>query len=245
MTLSDCPGSATTTGRAPDSGRTTSTSTTSWPWASSSIRHRYRWARARWPSDCPAGSCATRGSDDPMDLDDLRRIGGAATRSAFRLETLPQYLVPQEEVRFTAWKAGVAPPRRTPENDAAMARLQSDLRRGLRRYRVHILDQPLTPYLRFELYLYLDSVAVGNEISVADRDAHPELADLREDFWMFDDETVVRMFYDEEGHFLRPELAEDIEPYRAMRDVALRHSEPLLDYMARTGLTEEALTMTG
>lgn len=180
-----------------------------------------------------------------MDLDDLRRIGGAAKRSAFRLETLPQYLVPQEAERFAAWNAGIAPPRRTPENDEAMARLQAELERGLRRYRVHILDQPLTPYLRFELYLYLDSVAVGRETYVADRDAHPDLANLHEDFWMYDDETVVRMFYDEEGHFLYPELAADIEPYRALHDVAMRHAEPLLDYMARTGLTEEALRMTG
>lgn len=180
-----------------------------------------------------------------MDLEDLRRIGGAARRSAFRLETLPQYLVPQEAELFAAWNAGVAPPRRTPENNEAMARLQGEIQRGLRRYRVHILDQPLTAYLRFELYAYLDSVAVGNDIRVADRDTHPDLAGMHEDFWMYDDETVVRMFYDDEGRFLYPELAEDIEPYRALRDTAMRHSEPLLDYMARTGLSEDALRMTG
>jgi len=178
-----------------------------------------------------------------MDLVDLRALGANAKRSAFRLETMPQYVVPQEAELFAAWNAGMAPPRRTPENDPAMARLQRELQRGLRRYRVHILDRPLTPYLRFEIYLYLDSVAVGSEVYVADRDAHPDLADLREEFFIYDDETVVRMFYDEEGHFLYPEFVDDVEPYLAMRDTAMRHAEPLLDYMARTGLTEEALTM--
>ncbi|MGH3922720.1 MAG: DUF6879 family protein [Pseudonocardiaceae bacterium] len=178
-----------------------------------------------------------------MDLDDLRRIGGAAKQSAFRLETLPQYLVPQEAEEFADWKAGKPMSQRTPENDEGLARIQRDAARGFRRYRVHILDQPLTDYLRFELYGYLDSVAVGSEIYVVDRDAHPDLADFHEDFWIFDDEIGVRMFYDDEGHFLYPELIDDLEPYREVRDTALRHAEPLTDYLARKGLTPETLRM--
>lgn len=180
-----------------------------------------------------------------MDLDDLRRIGGAAKESAFRLETLPQYLVPQKEELFADWNAGRPIPVRTPENYEGIARLQRDAARGFRRYRVHILDQPLTAYLRFELYLYLDSVAVGSEIYVVDRDTDPELAKLHDDFWLFDDEIGVRMFYDDEGHFLYPELIDDLKPYREMRDTALRHAEPLTGYLAGKGLTRETLRMTG
>jgi hypothetical protein len=180
-----------------------------------------------------------------MDLDDLRRIGGAAKKSAFRLETLPQYLVPQEAEIFADWKAGRPMSVRTPENNEGLARLKRDAARGFRRYRVHILDQPLTAYLRFELYLYLDSVVVGSEVYVVDRDIHPDLAELHEDFWLYDDEIGVRMFYDEEGHFLHPEPVDDIERYREMRDTAMRHAEPLNDYLARKNLTPERLRMTG
>ncbi len=180
-----------------------------------------------------------------MDLDDLRRIGGAAKESAFRLETLPQYLVPQEADSFADWKAGRPMPVRTPENHEGLARLKRDAMRGFRRYRVHILDQPLTAYLRFELYLYLDSVAVGSEVYVVDRDTHPDLAELHDDFWLYDDEIGVRMFYDDEGHFLYPELIDDLAPYREMRDTSLRHAEPLTDYLARKSLTRETLRMSG
>jgi hypothetical protein len=180
-----------------------------------------------------------------MDLDDLRRIGGAAKESAFRLETLPQYLAPQESERFAEWQAGKPMPLRSPENHEGLARLQRDAARGFRNYRVHILDQPLTAYLRFELYLYLDSVTVGSEIYVVDRDTHPDLAELHEDFWIFDDEIAIRMIYDDEGHFLYPEPIDDIEPYRVLRDISLRHAEPLIDYLARKGLTPERLRMTG
>lgn len=134
-------------------------------------------------------------------------------------------------------------PPHTPENHEGIPRLQRDATRGFRRYRVHILDQPRTAYLRFELYLYLGSVAVGSEIYVADRDNHPYLTDLHEDFWLFSDEIVVRMIYDDEGHFLHPELIDDIEPYRQIRDTALRHAAPLTDYLARKNLTPESLKM--
>lgn len=67
-----------------------------------------------------------------MDLDDLRRIGGAAKESAVRLETLPQYLVPQEAERFADWQAGKPMPLRSPENHEGLARLQRDAARGFR-----------------------------------------------------------------------------------------------------------------
>lgn len=180
-----------------------------------------------------------------MELDDLRRISDGAKLSAFRLETLPQYLVPGEAERFATWNSGEPMPLRTPENNEWLARMQRDTARGFRWYRVHILDQPLTAYTRFELYSYMEGVAVGNEIYVADRDTHPDLADLHEDFWIFDDEIGVRMIYDDEGRFLYPELVDDIEPYRELRDTSLRHAEPLTDYLARKGLTPETLRMTG
>ncbi|MGH3854249.1 MAG: DUF6879 family protein [Pseudonocardiaceae bacterium] len=179
-----------------------------------------------------------------MDLDDLRRISDDAKESAFRLETLPQYLVPQEAERFAIWNSGEPLPLRTPENSEWLARLQRDTANGFRWYRVHILDQPLTSYLRFELYSYLEGVAVGNEIYVADRDSHPDLIELHEDFWLVDDKISVRMVYDDEGHFRYPELVDDIESYIQVRDTALRHAEPLTDYLARKNLTPEALRMT-
>lgn len=192
---------------------------------------------------CPDRRSTMRGSVSRMDLDDLRRIGREAKKSAFRLETLPQYLVPQEAERFAMWNTGKPIPPGTPENDEPLARLQHDAARGFRRYRVHIPDQPLTTYLRFEIYLYLDAVAACSEIYVVDRDDHPELADLHEDFWLYDDEVAVRMIYDDDGHFPHPELIDDIDPYREMRDTTLRHSEPLTDYLARKNLTPETLGM--
>lgn len=54
----------------------------------------------------------------------------------------------------------------------------------------------------------------------------------------------MRIVYDDEGHFLYPELIDHIEPYRKMRDTALYYAEPLTDYMTRKNLTPETLRMT-
>lgn len=168
-----------------------------------------------------------------MDLADLAKIRKQATKSAFRLETLPQYLVPQEAERFAAWRAGEQLPLRTPENNKWLAELKRMTDSGIRWYRVHILDQPLSDYSRYEINSYLTSQLAGQQTYLVDRDVQPDLADLHEDFWLYDDEIAVRMLYDEEGRFLRPEMANNLQAYREIRDTVMKYAEPLDDYVAR------------
>lgn len=168
-----------------------------------------------------------------MNLEEMDRILEGCRRSAFRLETLPQYLVESEAASFEAWRAGKPEPARTPENSAWLAELQEIVARGIRWYRVRILDYPLADYSRFELGSYRESQAVGQETLVADRAEHLELADMHEDYWLFDDEIVARMVYDEEGHFIRPERITDTAKYLEMRETAMKCAEPLERYLAR------------
>lgn len=179
-----------------------------------------------------------------MNVNDLVRLIDNVQISAFRLETLPQYLVPQEAEEFASWRVGYPRITRTPDTHEYLAELQRDVARGIRWYRVHILDQPLTAYLRFELCGYLANQQAGEEIYVVDRDSHADLAELHEDFWLYDDEIAVRMVYDGEGHFLGPEPVEDLGRYREMRDAAMRHAELLNDYLARKKFTPDTLRMT-
>ncbi|PZS40044.1 MAG: hypothetical protein DLM62_05000 [Pseudonocardiales bacterium] len=179
-----------------------------------------------------------------MNVDDLIQLIDNVHVSAFSLETLPTYLVPQEAEEFASWTAGWPRMPRTPDTHEYLRELQRDVARGIRWYRVHILDQPLTAYLRFELCGYLSNREAGEEIYVVDRDTHPDLGDLHEDFWLYDDEIAVRVVYDEEGRFLRSEPGDDLEHYREMRDTAMRHAETLNDYMVRRDLTPETLRTT-
>lgn len=170
-----------------------------------------------------------------MNVEEFGRLFTTFERSAFRLETLAQYLVEEEAEEFAGFQAGRPLPRRTPENDEWLRMIAEDTAAGKRWCRVHVVEQPLTPYLRYELACYPDSVAAGEEVYIADRDAHPELAALgREDFWLFDGRVVVLMRYDEQGHWLGAEYAADAEldEYRRRRDLALQHAMSLDDYLS-------------
>lgn len=168
-----------------------------------------------------------------MDLDDLGRIVDLSRKSAFRLETLPQYLVPEEANEFAAWKTGEKWPLPTPETNSWLAYRQKRTQQGYRWYRVHVLDHPLSEYTRFELHVYQALQAAGEEIYIVDRHAHPNLDELREDFWLIDDDIPIRMVYDDEGHFIKPERMQHAAPYLKMRDIALQHAQTLDDHMSR------------
>jgi hypothetical protein len=165
-----------------------------------------------------------------MDDTEFDRIINQAT-DHFRLETLPEYLVPQEDEDFTAWKRGERR-RRTPETSEWLAEIRDSTAAGRRWWRVRVLDYPLTEYSAHELHAYQDNAAAGEEIYVVDRAWNAELANLHEDFWIFDS-TVVRMLYDEQGHYLGAERGEDLQHYLDIRDRALRHAIPLADYMRK------------
>jgi hypothetical protein len=158
-------------------------------------------------------------------------------REVFRLETLQVYTVDHEAEALAAFMAGQPAPPLPEPYLAWRRRMAEQTLAGKRWYRVHIVDRPLTDYVRWEFLAYLDSAKVGQETYIADRDTHPDLAKLTEDFWLFDDETVVRMRYDDEGRPLvhTRAAAEDLDEYLHRRDVAMQHAIPLDDYLAKHG----------
>lgn len=164
-----------------------------------------------------------------MDATDISRLAGQAT-DLFRLETLPVYDVGEEADDFAAWQRGdrTLP---TLETDGWLQKIRDTTAAGARWSRVRILDYPLTEYSAFELYGYQANARAGERIYVADRAWSPELADLHDDFWMFD-ETVVRMVYDVTGRFLYAEQPPAAAWFSGLRGVALRHAMPLGDFLA-------------
>ena len=149
-------------------------------------------------------------------------------REAFRLEVYDDYPIDRDVL--TSWLRGEPPSaaeqaRRRWWLDTVRAAVA--LRRRI--YRVHVVTPPLTTYLRFEFEMQRD--AAGEEILVARADRHPELAELRWDFWIFDDRVVQPVLLD-------PEAAPDgiaLADARRMRDLALAHAVPLEEFLAELG----------
>lgn len=160
--------------------------------------------------------------------------------SAFRLEVLPIYLV--DDPRWEAFEKGSPLPPRTTATSPWLRKVAETTAAGVRWSRVHVIDE-LTTYLRYELLEYRANAEAGDEIRIADRRSHPELADLREDCWLLDAEEPTAhaqlMRYSPRGEFLGAWRTDDppaIAECRRQRDLAWAASVPLEEYLASVGL---------
>jgi hypothetical protein len=166
-------------------------------------------------------------------------------RSAWRLEAREVYDVPEEAEEFARFRRGEPV---DAANDEWVPHVTTAAAAGKRLGRVHVLDRPLADYDRssyiwFETEFYRLSVPAGEDVRIAIRSEHPQLDQLRIDFWLFDADTgqpfATLMHYDDHGRFLGAELAEPatdpglIDACIADRDLAMRLAVPLAEHLAQ------------
>src|SRR6266581_5297034 len=86
------------------------------------------------------------------------------TQSAYRLETLDWYTSPATEARLARFLAGEVV---TPDERAGWLSMLDRGRAAGRTYsRVHVITEPLSDYLRYELACYESSAEHGEEIRI-------------------------------------------------------------------------------
>lgn len=115
---------------------------------------------------------------------------------AWRWECQGVYREPQEQEPLRRFLTGVA-------DDLSWYgwpdRVRAWVAAGRRIGRVRMLTEPLTDYLRFLLRLTPPAVAAGEDIRFIRQARATELAAPRDDYWLFDDTTVVAMSFGERG----------------------------------------------
>ncbi|WP_406167203.1 DUF6879 family protein [Streptomyces sp. NBC_00996] len=169
-----------------------------------------------------------------LDGEEWRAMLRGFQSEAWRLETLPQYLVPQEAEELEAFRAG-----KRVDPDTYSSAYTEDLKQlrgeGRSKGRVHVLNRPLSEYLRFEFSrYYAPHVLAGEDIRILDvTERENPLPDV-EDFWMFDRSTVVLMKYEDDGTQISRELYEgDPAPFIEWQRIAVAESVPFLEYAER------------
>jgi hypothetical protein len=164
-------------------------------------------------------------------------------RSAWRLETLSVYN-PRSDAAYRHFAATgeVLPLDQRPGKQAWLAGIREAVAAGKRLTQLHVVDRPLSAYLRYELAVYPENVAAGMAIRIADRTSHPELAPLDRDFWLLDDETdrpvAQLMTYDPDGEYVSREVTSEaavLARCRAQRDLALGCSVTLAEFFQAAG----------
>jgi hypothetical protein len=171
-----------------------------------------------------------------MNLAELRGFADAhTTRSAFRLETLDQYLADSDRDNVRRYLGGEDGPSWA-RGDDWMDYLKKERAAGIHRYRVHVLSSPIGDYLRYECeWGYAYTSAAGEEIYILDlaETTRPDgLPAEVGDFWLYDDSVVVLMHYDENGRFRdAEELPATTTPqFRRYREAALSSGTPFHEW---------------
>lgn len=156
-------------------------------------------------------------------------------RSAYRLEGLQRYRDASEEDPLRAFLAGEPRPP-LPGKDGWTARIRAVRGAGKTMSRVHVVDEPLSDYLRFELgWSYPPNVAAGEDIRIMPRSVADDLGLPARDYWLFDDTALLWVDYTPAGERTGAELEEDPAIVRQAvrwRDIALTTAIPLGNYVS-------------
>lgn len=174
-----------------------------------------------------------------MNPDEFDHCFEKFTHSAFRMETLQRYTVDSEAERIGAFLRGEPRPDRSVRTSSWLRRVAVTTAAGKHWSRVHIVDLPLTDYLRYQLIGYVETAAAGEEIRIALRGEHSELAALCEDFWLFDggrpDAYAIAMRFDADGRPLGHDLVTDparLDTFNRARLAAWEASMSLNEFTA-------------
>lgn len=165
-----------------------------------------------------------------LDGDEWQATLHGFRESAWRLETLPVYRVPQEKDTFAAFLGGarIADDYQSGWTDKLTEHRQNGRTVG----RVHVVSRPLSDYLRCEFMYYRPHAIAGEAIRILDVTGRDNpLADVQ-DFWMFDSSQVVLMHYEPDGTQISRELYQgDPEVFRVYQRIALAESVPFEEYV--------------
>lgn len=166
--------------------------------------------------------------------------------TAYRLETLQAYDVSYEEEPYRAFLDGHPQPH-DPAKNQWISMIRDSVRAGKILQRVHVVREPLTDYLRYELgWSYPPNVEAGEDIRVLvaqpgiwPMSASGEILPEIKDYWLFDSSDLWVMEYADDGAFVSIEQVTEpamIVTAARRRDAALHQAIPYRDYMRRAEL---------
>ncbi|GAA0527951.1 hypothetical protein GCM10011581_40810 [Saccharopolyspora subtropica] len=162
------------------------------------------------------------------ELDELLR---SFRHRAWRWECQGTYRQPAEAEPWRRWRAGEP-------DDLAWLRPWLDqvaaaTRAGRRFARVRVFREPPTEYQRWQLDVSPANIAAGEDVRVLTAGRARALGLPNRDFWLFDEDRVALMHF-ENQQFAGTEIIaapEEVNRYRTWRDVASDHAIPFMAYL--------------
>jgi len=119
-------------------------------------------------------------------------------KSAFRIEILQRYNVDEEQEAYDFFLKNKKLPKWFWEDWCDIIKQATN--RWAKMQRVHLINFPINQYISFELEVYKKNIAVWEEIYYIPLENLEK--EIKSDFWIFDDNIVLEMYYDKAGTFL-------------------------------------------
>lgn len=156
--------------------------------------------------------------------------------SVFRLETLQVYGGSGEDPGLAAFERGDTAPPYSSDEEWWSGMLRTNRDAGCAQQRVHVVREPVTPYMAFELtWQYAPHAAAGEDIRVIPVSGDDWPTDVpRCDFWLFDSREVYWMRYDHQGTWTGADYSTEpgeVAEACAARDAALAQARPWSEYI--------------
>ncbi|MER7849697.1 DUF6879 family protein [Kitasatospora sp. NPDC096077] len=170
-----------------------------------------------------------------LDGEEWQRLLHGFAQSAFRLETLPAYKVAGEAEEIQDFLNGQRIDAGT-YTSGWTDRLKAHTAAGRTVQRVHVVTRPLSDYLRYEFMYYHPHAMAGENIRILDLTDRPNPGLPNQDFWMFDDTSVVLMNYEPDGTQIDRVLVEgEVGQYQEWRRLAVAESVSFAEFVKEHG----------
>jgi hypothetical protein len=193
-------------------------------------------ARIHWPDSAQMLPELTSLHVRPEDIDDYFERRRLTPGDLMRVQTLSRYDVSSDQGNYQRFLNGETKPL-TPFLQDWYRELREGAAVGQIWRNVHVVDLPLTDYLRYQFeWGYVANSEAGQLIRILDTEAHPE-AELffgPGDFYVFEGAEILHMRYDEEARFVggAGSGASSTKGYVALAELAWRLATPFDDWWA-------------
>ncbi|MFD4573456.1 DUF6879 family protein [Streptomyces sp. NPDC058417] len=165
-----------------------------------------------------------------------RKVFDTFQHDAWRFETQPTYTMPREAENVARFLRGEDKP--AEHNAKWHLRVKGYLEAGRKIGRVRVVRRPLTDYQRYQFAWGIPgNVAAGEDIRILDV-THDDygLPVEGQDWWMFDDSTLVHLNFRPDGTQIGREIHDgDVEQFRAWKRTALAAAVPFAEYVKEHG----------
>lgn len=165
---------------------------------------------------------------------DFNALFESFERSAFRLEGRDRYYAPDEQERIKQFLAGDGYDVASRLAAPWWQTIRDATDRGKRVQRVRVVTEPHGDYTRYALAGARINIQGGEDIRYLPRHAAVSRGLPEHDYWLFDEQLVAWMHFNDDDAFLGAELIKDpdvVAQHLQWQAIAWQHAVPYDDYI--------------